>query len=272
MYYQLAGYSSHLAAEERAPATIEKYVRDVSAFLDWLGGMEISKEQAVKYKQHIAESRAAAGVNATIAALNKFFVFLGLGIKIKPLKIQRQTFLQKEKELSRDEYIRLLEAARNSRIYYVMQAICVTGIRISELKCFTMEALQNGHAVITNKGKTRTIIIPQALSIILLQYAKQQGISEGYIFITRTGKPLDRRNVWADMKKLCIKAGVPQEKVFPHNLRRLFAREFYSLEKDLNRLADILGHADVNTTRIYLRESGIEHQRKMEKLARILLL
>jgi site-specific recombinase XerD len=272
MYNQLEAYSCHLTAEERAPATIEKYIRETGAFLDWLNGVEISKEQAVKYKQFIAESRAVAGVNAVVAALNKFFAFLGLDIKIKPLKIQRQTFTRKEKELSREEYTRLLKAACKSRLYYVMQTVCATGIRISELKYITMETVRDGQAVITNKGKTRIIFIPGKLQYTLLQYAKEHDIIEGCIFVTRTGKPLDRRNIWADMKKLCKKADVDPEKVFPHNLRRLFAREFYSLEKDLNRLADLLGHSDVNTTRIYLKESGKEHQRIVERLSQVLLL
>lgn len=272
MYSQLTAYSWYLATEERAPATIEKYIRDVKSLLSWLNGLEINKDNAVKYKSHLAQNLAPTSVNATVAALNKFFNFLGLEIKIKPLKIQRQTFFRKEKELSREEYIRLLEAARNTRLYYVIQAICVTGIRISELKYITMEAVRDGQAVITNKGKTRTIFIPEKLQCTLLQYAREHNISEGCIFVTRTGKPLDRRNIWSDMKKLCKKAGVDPEKVFPHNLRRLFAREFYSLEKDLNRLADLLGHSDVNTTRIYLKESGTEHQRIVEKLSQILLL
>lgn len=272
MYNQLEAYSCHLTAEERAPATIEKYIREAGAFLDWLNGVEISKDQAVKYKQFIAESRAVAGVNAVVAALNKFFAFLGLDIKIKPLKIQRQTFTRKEKELSHEEYIRLLEAAQDTRLFYVIQTICATGIRVSELKYITVEAVQDGQAVITNKGKARIIFIPEKLQNTLLQYARKHGITGGCVFITRTGNPLDRRNIWADMKKLCKKAGVDPEKVFPHNLRRLFAREFYSLEKDLNRLADLLGHSDVNTTRIYLQESGMEHQRIVERLSQVLLL
>jgi integrase len=264
-----AAWAAHLTREERAPATVEKYLRDARAFAAWLGGVPATQESAAAYKRSLAETRAPAGVNAAVAALNGFFAFLGLPVRLKPLKVQRKTWLDAEKELTKAEYERLLAAARrdgNERLNLLMQTVCATGIRVSELRFITAEAARAGLAVVANKGKTRTILIPQKLKSALLAYAKKRGIRSGCIFVTKSGKPLDRRNVWADMKALCEKAGVAPGKVFPHNLRRLFARAFYSVDKDIMRLADLLGHSDVKTTRIYLMESGTEHRRRIDRL------
>jgi site-specific recombinase XerD len=267
--HDISAWLAHLANEERAAATVEKYARDIRVFAAWLSGAAVTKENAVAYKQTMAETHKATSVNAAIAALNGFFAFLDWSIKLKPLKIQRQTFRPKEKELTKDEYRRLLAAAKskgNERLNLVLQAICSTGIRVSELRFITVEAARSGEAEITNKGKTRAVFIPSKLQTALLRYAKERGIESGCIFITKSGRPLDRSNVWAEMKKLCAAANVPEGKVFPHNLRRLFARLFYGIEKDVIRLADILGHSSVDTTRIYLMESGERHRRCVEAL------
>jgi site-specific recombinase XerD len=262
-------YINHLKAEEKSAATIEKYTRAVRAFASWLSGDALTKESAVSYKAHIMEHRAAAGVNAEIAALNGFFAFHNIRVKLKPLKIQQQTYRIPEKELTREEYERLLRAARssgNTRLNLAMQAICSTGIRVSELRHITVEAAQKGKAEVMNKGKTRLVFLPGKLKTALLAYARERGITSGCIFITATGKPLNRSNIWADMKKLCEAANVEPSKVFPHNLRKVFARAFYAVEKDLARLADILGHTRIETTRIYVMETGAEHRRRVENL------
>ena len=270
-----ADFIAHLRAEEKAEATIEKYARDVRAFSLWIGGAKITKKETVRYKQYLTDEqkRKAAGVNATIAALNAFFDFMQWDVKLKPLKIQRQTFKAAEKELTKPEYEKLLISARergNERLNLVLQTICSTGIRVSELRFITVEAMRSGNVEITNKGKRRIVFIPERLTPILLDYAEKRSITSGCIFVTKTGKPLNRSNVWTDMKKLCASAGVEPSKVFPHNLRALFARLFYGAEKDIVRLADVLGHSNVNTTRIYLMESGDIHRKRVDALGLII--
>ena len=268
-------FQSWLKAEEKAAATIEKYGRDVKAFAAWLSGSETTKEAAADYKQYLLneQGRGAAGINAVIAALNSFFACMGWDIRLRPLKIQRQTFRVKERELTKEEYTRLLSAAKskgNERLNLVLQTICSTGIRVSELRFITVEAAISGVAEITNKGKTRTVFIPKKLKPLLLSYAKGRGISSGCIFITKSGKPLNRSNIWSEMKKLCETAGVEESKVFPHNLRSLFARLFYGIDKDIMRLADILGHSRIDTTRLYLMESGETHRRRVDALGLVM--
>ena len=262
-------FEEWLKGEEKAASTVEKYGREVRAFAAWLDRAEATKRTAALYKRRLAETRKTAGVNAAIAALNVFFVFGGSGIRLKPLKIQRQTFRPVEKELTKAEYERLLAAARaggDERMNLLLQTICATGIRVFELCRITVEAASAGRAVITNKGRTRTAFLPRQLQISLPRYAKERGITSGCIFTGRAGKPMDRRYVWAGMKKLCEAANVPREKVYPHNLRHLFAREFYGKYRDVIRLADVLGHSSVNTTRIYTMESGEEHRRFIDGL------
>jgi site-specific recombinase XerD len=266
---KISAYLLHLAREERAAATVEKYARDLRAFKHWLNGRPVTKEKAIAYKQRMSETPAPASVNAAVAALNGFFAFQGWDIKVKYMKIQRQTFLHSEKELTKAEYQRLLLAAKrneNERLHLVMQAICSTGIRVSELKFITVETARARQALITNKGKSRMIFIPKKLKPLLLAYAKKKGIKSGCIFITKSGRPLGRKNIWADMKKLCESAQVAPSKVFPHNLRHLFARVFYSVEKDVMRLADLLGHSDVKTTRLYIMDSGAKHRKLVDAL------
>ncbi|MBD5153881.1 MAG: tyrosine-type recombinase/integrase [Oscillibacter sp.] len=267
---QVRKFTGYLTAGEKTAATIEKYRREALRFTDWLAGREVNKTLARAYKEELAEKRTPAGVNGAIAALNCLFAFLGLtDCKLRSVKIQRQIFRDETRELSQAEYRRLLSAAKgkqNERLLLVMETICSTGIRVSELKFFTVETVRRGRADVTNKGKTRTVFLPGRLQKVLLKYAKAQKITAGPVFITRGGRPLDRSNIWADMKRLCQAANVAESKVFPHNLRHLFARTYYDLEKDIVRLADILGHASVNTTRIYTMETGEVHRRQLEKM------
>lgn len=267
-------YEKYLYEEEKSAATIEKYIRDVTAFAVWLCGREAKKPAVMEYKHELIERYAPASVNSAISSLNNFFTFNEwFECKIKAVKIQRKIFLSQEKELTEAEYKRLLAAARdrkNDRLYYLMQTVCATGIRISELRFITVSALKSGKAEINSKGKMRTVFIPKVLCRNLKEYIRRHKITEGSVFVTKTGKNIDRSNVWSDMKRLCESAGVSREKVFPHNLRHLFARTFYSMEKDIVRLSDILGHSSVNTTRIYTMETGVMHRKQMERLARML--
>lgn len=270
----LKGFRDFLFAEEKSTATIDKYLRDISAFAKWSLGKEITKSVVLEYKAYLTEILAPASVNSVLSSLNSFFIYKKeYPLKVKLIKIQRQVFANKEKELTRNEYERLLRAAErkgNKRLYYLIQTICATGIRVSELRFITVEAIEKGQAVINCKGKMRTVIIPLKLCKILKQYAKKRKITSGSVFITGSGKPLDRSNICHDMKKLCKSAEVPAEKVFPHNLRHLFARTYYSVQKDIVRLADILGHSSINTTRIYTMETGDIHRQQLQRLGLLL--
>lgn len=263
-------FELYLINEEKAQATVEKYIRDLTAFSSWLGKNELSKEKVIEYKEFLKEKHANSSVNSVLASLNSFFAYNGLyKLKVKNLKIQRRIFAMKEKELTKGEYEKLLNAAKqkgNRKLFLLMQTICSTGIRVSELKFITISAINCGQADIDCKGKSRRVIIPDALCKILRKYAKEQQIDSGSVFVTKNGKPLDRSNIWKLMKSLCESAGVSKEKVFPHNLRHLFARTYYSLEKDISRLADILGHSSIETTRIYTMESGEIHRKQIQKL------
>ena len=262
-------FADYLRREEKSMATQEKYLRDVQSFYVYANGSEITKELVIAWKQElITKEYAVRSVNSMLASINSFLDFLGLSnCKVKNIRTQRQTYCTEDKELTKSEYLRLLSASKkNEQLNLVIQTICGTGIRVSELQYFTVEAVRRGEIVIDCKGKTRTILVPGKLKNILLNYAKRRGIAAGAIFVTRTGKPLNRSNIWAAMKKLCESAGVKPSKVFPHNLRKLFARTFYGIEKDIAKLADILGHSSINTTRIYIMTTGTEHRRKIERL------
>ena len=264
-------FQKYLTEEEKSNATIEKYIRDVTAFVSYINGIAITKETVIAYKQHLLdESYAVRSINSMLASLNSLFAYLGwTDLKVKSLKVQQQVFCPEEKELTRAEYERLCRTAskkHNERLCLILQTICSTGIRVSELSFITVEALKDGKAVVSMKGKTRTIFLTKELRKKLLRYISEQQISEGCVFITRTGKSISRSNVWREMKGLCEEANVNPRKVFPHNLRHLFARVFYGLEKDIARLADILGHSSVNTTRIYIVSTGYEHRRCMEQM------
>jgi integrase len=270
---QIIKYIEHLKNEERAAATIEKYVRDIRMFGRFLNGAVITKQAALEWRSTLSDSRTPSTVNGAVVAVNGFFEFFELGIKVKPLKIQRKTFLSEDKELTEKEYKRLLEAAKKQgrgRIFHVIQTICATGIRVNELKFITVEAVQLGYAEVRNKGKIRVIFISHELKQLLLRYANDNNILSGIIFKTRGGKPLNRSNVWTDMKKLCVPAGVEESKVFPHNLRKIFARAFYAKERDLSKLADSLGHSSISTTRIYVMDTGREHRRIINSLGLVI--
>ena len=270
----LQEFELYLRNEERSKATIEKYMRDVRCFVGFIGSTEVSKQSVVDYKNKLGNSYAVASANSMIAALNSFLRFCGWhDLCVKQFRVQRQAYCSEEKELTRAEYIRLLEAANkkhNERLNLIIQTICGTGIRVSELQYITVEALGKGEAVVNCKGKNRRIFIVPELKKKLLRYVKEQKISSGAVFITRNGKPVSRNNIWKEMKALCEQAHVAPSKVFPHNLRHLFARTFYGIEKDIAKLADILGHASINTTRIYIVTTGAEHKRKMEHMRLII--
>ena len=263
-------FNLYLYEEEKSENTIEKYMRDIRFFCEWLNGKAIDKSVVLAYKKELCERYAPKSVNSILSSLNALFVYMNwYELRVKTLKIQRKIFADKEKELTNSEYEKLLMAARNKRnerLYYLMQTIGSTGIRISELKYITCDAVTAGQATINCKGKIRQVFLPKQLCKMLMGYIKANNIKSGSVFVTRNGKPLNRSNIWTDMKKLCKSAGVSTDKVFPHNLRHLFARTYYSLQKDVVRLADILGHSSINTTRIYTMESGEVHRKQIQKL------
>lgn len=265
----LRNFRDYLLREEKSTATVEKYFRDVCSFLDYVGEKIVTKEITIAYKKHLEEKQyAVRSINSMLTSVNQLMDYLGwCDCKVKCMRLQRETYCSEEKELTKEEYKRLLKAASgNEQLYMVLQTICSTGIRVSELKFFTVEAIRHGEVIVHCKSKTRTVLLPQSLIKELTRYIRKRGIKEGTIFVTRKGNPLDRSNIWADMKKLCCSANVNPSKVFPHNLRKLFARTFYGIEKDIAKLADILGHGNIETTRIYIMTTGLEHRQKIECL------
>jgi len=266
----IRSFHDYLINEEKAAATVNKYLHDVGEFQTWLGEQELCKTAVLGYRSYLCERYAPTSVNAALSSLNSFFNFMEwYDLRVKNLKIQKQIFASTDKELPKAEYDRLWQAAKqkkNKRLYLLMQTICSTGIRVSEVRYITIEAVSRGIAEINCKGKRRQVFLPKQLCQILKQYIKEQKIKSGAVFVTKNGNPLDRSNIWSDMKKLCKAANVSEKKVFPHNLRHLFARTYYSLQKDIVRLADILGHSSVNTTRIYTMETGETHRRQIQKL------
>ena len=272
---QISAFAAHLKNEEKSENTVKKYIRDVRAFAAYADVSDITKEMVVAYKNKLlTDNYAARSINSMIASINGLFVFLGWAdLKVKSIKLQRQSYCPEEKELTKAEYMRLVSKAKqkgNERLYLLIQTICGTGIRVSELQYITVEAVKYGEAVVSLKGKTRSVFIVRELQKKLLRYATDQKITTGAIFITRSGKPMSRTNIWREMKNLCEQAGVNQNKVFPHNLRHLFARTFYGIEKDIAKLADILGHSSINTTRIYIITTGNEHRQRMENMRLII--
>lgn len=267
---RIDAYCLSLLADERAAGTVAKYRRDVTAFARWLGGRPVSKENSTGWKAHLLNrGYAPRTVNSMLAAVNSFFRFAGWNIKVKFLKIQRQLFRDATRELNRAEYTQLLAAARSNgqeRLALIMETLCATGIRISELRYITVAAAQQGKATISLKGKIRTILLSTKLCRKLLKYAKKQKIATGEIFLTSSGKGISRRQVWHELKRLCAAAGVESSKVFPHNFRRLFAVTYYKASRDIARLADVLGHSSIETTRIYLTVSGADQARQLDRL------
>lgn len=271
---ELAEFTVYLQNEERSVGTIEKYLRDVRQFVKWAGGRQINKQTVGEWKEHlVAMGYQPVTVNSMLAAINSLCNFMGRDdYRVKYLKIQRKIFRDKSKELTRSDYAQLLAAADKNgqnRLHLLLETICSTGIRVSEVKYITVGALRQGKAEISLKGKTRTILLPGKLCKKLLQYAQKQKIASGEIFLTKSGKSLNRKQIWAEMKRLCKICGVEASKVFPHNLRHLFARTFYGVCKDVVRLADVLGHRSIDTTRIYLISTGAEHAKVMARLGLI---
>ena len=266
----LKAFQQFLHDDEKSTATIDKYMRDIRRFAEFAQERPMDKSLLLSYKLMLEQSYAVTSANSMLAAVNTFLRFNGWQeLCVKQFKVQRKTYCSEEKELSKAEYMALVKTAegmQNERLSLLVQAICGTGIRVSELQYITVEAVQRGEAVVHCKGKTRTVFIVSTLRKRLLRYVREQGITMGAVFITKSGKPMNRSNIWREMKNLCTQAGVSSEKVFPHNLRHLFARTFYGIEKDIAKLADILGHSSINTTRIYIITTGAEHKRKMESM------
>lgn len=270
-------YEQELVRQERSRSTIQKYRHDLECFLGWLREKHddtLTKEKVVSYKAMLAAKYAVASVNSMLAAINGFLSYMNWNeCRVKLLKIQRSIYIDQEQELSEEEYRRLLRAAqakKNHKLFYLLQTICATGIRVSELAFITVEAIRKGTTTVRNKGKCRMIFLPQNLCAQLKQYCEQQKISRGSIFVTRSGQPLNRSNIWTMMKALCETANVAKNKVFPHNLRHLFARTFYKKERDLDHLAAILGHSSINTTRIYTKTTSEECFKQIERLCLVI--
>lgn len=263
----------HLLEQEKSACTIEKYLRDIRklfSFLPWVNAeeKEISKALMIAWKEKLKSRYAVRSVNSMLVAANCFLSFMGwYELRVKTMNCQRETYCEADRELTKSEYLRLVKAAEgNRRLQLILETICATGIRVSELQYFTVEAVRRGRVTITLKNKTRNILVPGSLKKLLLNYCRERKITNGAVFCTKSGKPLNRSNIWSDMKKLCRRAKVDPKKVFPHNLRKLFARTFYGIEKDIAKLADLLGHSSIETTRIYIVSTGREHLRKIERL------
>lgn len=266
----IKSYREFLIEDEKSPATIDRYIRDINLFFIWLADKNIDKATLLDYKSKLQRQYAISSVNSKLSSLNNYLEWAGMpNLRLKTFKIQKQTFYSTDKELTKKEYIKLLDAAQasnNMQLCYIMQTICSTGIRVSELKFITVECLKKRKVKINLKSKIRQIFLPDDLCELLLEYSAGKGIKKGVVFITKNGKPIDRSNIWKSMKKLCNKAGVSPEKIFPHNLRHLFARTFYSIQKDIVRLSDLLGHTSINTTRIYTIENGDMHRKQIQSL------
>ena len=266
----LAAFARQLGEEERSPATLEKYLREVRQFAAFLGGREVTRELAAAWREELSARQSPATVNGKLTALDRLLAFLGWeDCRVKHLRVQRQLFRDSARELSREEYARLVETARRlgrGRLSLLMETICATGIRVSEVRYITAEAVREGRTEIALKGKIRTILLPGKLCRKLEKYARQKKITSGELFLTRSGRPMSRKQIWAEMKGVCRAAGVAPSKVFPHNLRHLFARCVYRVSRDVAKLADVLGHSSIETTRIYLISTGAEHARTLDQL------
>ena len=270
---QIKEFEKHLRKEEKSLITIEKYIRDVQKFIEYTSEKAIDKEWVISYKKMLIDRKyAVASINSMLASVNSFLKYLGWQeCCVKGIRMQKKIYCAEEKELSKEEYGRLLSVAKEKpRLNLLLQTICSTGIRVSEVKYFTVEAVKNGEIHVACKNKNRIVILPNKLKRMLLKYAKQNQIEDGIIFRTKAGNVMNRSNIWGEMKALCEKAKVNPAKVFPHNLRKLFARMFYKVDRDIAKLADVLGHNSINTTRIYIISSGAEHRKQIERLGLLL--
>lgn len=267
---QLDKFVCCLQNEEKSSATIRKYSRDARRFAAYLGDRPLTQDAAVSYKAALTRSYAPASVNAMLAGLNRFFQCIGReDCRVRRLRVQYQSYCPEERELTYGEYVLLVQTAQQqgrARTALLLQTLCATGIRISELPAITAEAARRGVASVRCKGKSRRVLLPLQLQERLLRYAAERHIDSGSIFVSGSGAALDRSNIWREMKQLCRAAGVPEEKVFPHNLRHLFARSFYALDTDLGKLADLLGHSSIERTRLYIRSTGAEHRRCLDRM------
>lgn len=272
----LEEYEIYLFAEEKAANTIAKYMCDLRKFMEYSGGREVTKEMVIAYKEYLKKEKQykVTSINSYLVAVNRFFQYMGwYGICVKTLKIQRDAYCQEEQELMKTDYRKLVKTAKkqgNYRLAMIIQTICATGIRVSELSAVTVKSVQKGVIEVNNKGKIRRVLIHNQLRRQLLSYVSRKGIRRGLIFRTKSGKPVHRNNIWRDMKKLCEKAGVNARKVYPHNLRHLFAKSFYEVSRDISKLADILGHSNIETTRIYLRTNSREYQKQLDTMGLVL--
>lgn len=271
----LEGYRNYLLSEEKEGATVEKYMRDVEKLSAFAGTKGLDKALIVAYKKDLKEREyKISSINSYLVAANQFFQYLGWqDLKVKIFKVQKEAFCPEKKCLTKAEYLRLVRTAvkkNRARLAAILQTICATGIRISELNYITAESVANGMVEIRCKGKVRTVLLPKELQAMLKKYIGDHRVREGAVFLTAGGRPVDRSNIWREMKALCREAGVDEEKVFPHNLRHLFAKTFYEIKKDIAKLADILGHSSIDTTRIYIRTSSREHRRQLEQMGLVL--
>ena len=264
-------FERYLYERENASATIRKYITDIRTFFCFLGDdLMVDKQRILAYKDWLMKHYAVSSINSMLAALNRYLEFLELdALKVKRIKVQKSLFLREEKELTQKEYQKLLNTALSEGKYQLalcMETIASTGIRISELEFFTVEALKQSYIVLVNKGKYRRIFLPRKLRMKLLRYAGRQKIKRGPIFVTRNGKPKSRSNIWREMKALKKQAGIDGDKIFPHNLRHLFARIYYKMTQDLAGLGDLLGHSSLNVTRIYTSNTGKIYQKQLDSI------
>lgn len=272
----LMGFRRYLYEEEKSPATIHKYLRDLQKLMDHLKERELSKKEIISFKEQLKDSGKyqISSINSFLTAWNSFFAYMGWQeLRVKTFRVQKKAFMPDNKNLTKQEYQRLVRTAERKgqgRLSLILETICATGIRISELSEITVSCVIRGTANIYCKGKERQILIPRDLQKKLLYYIRKNGLTGGIVFKTSNGKAVDRSNIWKEMKLLCDEAGVDREKVFPHNLRHLFAKSFYQIEKDIAKLADVLGHSNIETTRIYIRTSGYEHRRQLEAMGLVL--
>ena len=265
-------YQEYLYEEEKTTATIKKYICDLKKLMDYLSGREITKKLMVEYKEALRKEKGyrLTSINSFLVAANRFFEYMGwYDLRVKTYRIQKEIFVPENRDLSKAEYKKLVQAAMKKgkkRLAMILQTICAAGIRISELSCVTVESVVKGIVEIYCKGKQRIVLLPKKLQKKLLRYIQEKEIKSGILFCTSSGKPVDRSNIWKEMKGLCEEAEVTEEKVYPHNLRHLFAKEFYAVEKDIAKLADILGHSSVETTRIYIKSTSAEHQKQLNMM------
>ncbi len=265
---QEKAFIKHLKDNGYSQNTIAKYHHDLRLLKKFLGKRELSKENLVSFKDDLLKQYQAASINSIIACINSYLNYKGLyNLRLKRIKVQRKIFEDEKELLNKDDYKRLLNVAReDDKARLILETICSTGIRVSELRYFTVEALDKQRLQVMNKGKERIIFLPPKLIIKLKKYVKRAKIQKGAIFITRNGKPLDRVAIWRKMKRLGQRAGIILKKVFPHNLRHLFATTYYNLKKDIAKLADLLGHSSISTTRLYILSSGHEHYHDLERM------